>query len=149
KRDNNKTASVFRSIKTFINEGDEYTFRRGGASAEVLDDDPAAAAAEAEAVLVSLFSFVGELVFDEISSTRTMFYSIEYRFSFECSQCGKPYSNQDHVNRHYRIAHQQENTTSKTFNCMMDNCKKIFANKQNLDRHIRIAHKKIKLKPVK
>ncbi|CAF3417174.1 unnamed protein product [Rotaria socialis] len=76
-------------------------------------------------------------------------YHHEKKFSFECSQCGKPYSNQDHVNRHYRIAHQQENTTSKTFNCMMDNCKKIFANKQNLDRHIRIAHKKITFKPVK
>ncbi|CAF0916943.1 unnamed protein product [Rotaria sp. Silwood1] len=76
-------------------------------------------------------------------------YHHEKKFSFECIQCGKPYSNQDHVNRHYRTVHQQENTTTKKFNCIIDNCTKTFVNKQNLDRHIRIAHKKTKLKPIK
>ncbi|CAF0776578.1 unnamed protein product [Rotaria sordida] len=76
-------------------------------------------------------------------------YHHEKKFSFECIQCGKPYSNQDHVNRHYRTVHQQENITTKKFNCMINNCTKTFANKQNLDRHIRIAHKKSKLKSIK
>ncbi|CAF3572381.1 unnamed protein product [Adineta steineri] len=76
-------------------------------------------------------------------------YHHEKKFPFECTQCGKPYSNQDHVNRHYRIVHQQENTQAKKFTCLINNCTKTFANKQNLDRHIRIIHTKTKLKPIK
>ncbi|CAF1244633.1 unnamed protein product [Adineta ricciae] len=73
----------------------------------------------------------------------------EKKFSFECSECGKPYSNQDHVNRHYRNVHQKENTRRKKFTCAVNDCAKVFANKQNLDRHVRIAHATTKSKPVR
>ncbi|UJR36560.1 hypothetical protein I4U23_029279 [Adineta vaga] len=72
----------------------------------------------------------------------------EKKFSFECTECGKPYSNQDHVNRHYRNVHQQQNTKTNKFTCVMDDCTKTFVNKQNLDRHIKLAHAKSKSKPV-
>ncbi|CAF1299973.1 unnamed protein product [Adineta ricciae] len=73
----------------------------------------------------------------------------EKKFSFECSECGKPYSNQDHVNRHYRNVHQKANTRRKKFTCAIGDCAKVFANKQNLDRHVRIAHATTKPNPVR
>ncbi len=73
--------------------------------------------------------------------------NISLQFSFECTECGKPYSSQDHVNRHYRTKHQLEK--SSRLICTIDECTKTFVNKQNLDRHQRIAHRKMKPKPVK
>ncbi|CAF3398521.1 unnamed protein product [Rotaria sp. Silwood1] len=76
-------------------------------------------------------------------------YHHEKKFSFECIQCGKPYSNQDHVNRHYRTVHQQENTTTKNkihqdeFICQHPNCGKRFLYMRNLRHHIKIHHENI------
>lgn len=85
-------------------------------------------------------------------------YHHEKKFSFECRLCGKPYSNQDHVNRHYRTVHGEEMQKKIRFKhfwrwpfvccirkifrflCKEIDCRKTFVNKQNLDRHIRLAH---------
>ena len=58
KRDNNRIASVFRSSKIFIKEGDDE--RGGTEDDEAVDDD------------ASLFAFGEESEFAEISSTRTI-----------------------------------------------------------------------------